>query len=83
MSSAAMRFRWARVMRWAFMVCSGTMLGTVGCDNTQVQTAILGGLQDLAASLLDAFFILITPQPDNTTPVTVEAVQHVFHMLVG
>ncbi len=83
MSTAAIRFRWVRVMRWLMVASSGTMLGVAGCDNVQVQAAILGGLQDLAGSLLDAFFILITPTASNTTPVTVDAVQQVFGMLVG
>lgn len=42
----------------------------LGCDNTEVRTTILGGIQDLSVTLIDAFFISLT-QDEDVTPVTV------------
>jgi len=38
----------------------------VGCD-TQVQSIVLGGMNELAVTLVDAFFTAIAPVTDATT----------------
>ncbi len=43
----------------------------VGCDNTEVQTIIWEGLNDLSVALVDALFQAIKPGTDNGQPVTV------------
>jgi len=59
--------------RWALLVMFS--LATVffttgaGCDNVEVQTVVLGGLQDLAVTLVDALFLTLQPE-EETTPVT-------------
>jgi len=49
------------------------LLGTVGCDNPDVQNTIWKGANDLAVSLVDALFQAIKPGTNTTTttPVTV------------
>lgn len=39
----------------------GTLL--VGCDDPQIQAILLGGLNELAVTMVDAFFIAIAPLP--------------------
>jgi len=51
-----------------FMACtSGVTLAFEGC-NQDVATTLLGGLNTLSKTLIDAFFVSITPT--TTTPVT-------------
>ena len=53
-------------------LCGLFLLGTVGCDNPDVQNTIWQGLNDLAVSAVDAFFLAIKPSTtQTTTPVTV------------
>ena len=55
--------------------------GFLGCDNVEVQTVVLGGLQDLAGTLLDAFFITLQPE-EELTPVTVSWIVDTVHSLI-
>ena len=59
--------RWALLV--VFSLASLVFAGTVGCDNVEVQTVVLGGLQDLAVTLVDALFLTLQPE-EETTPVT-------------
>jgi len=54
-------------------LCGLFLLGTVGCDNPDVQNTIWQGLNDLAVSAVDAIFLAIKPvtSTTTTTPVTV------------
>ena len=54
--------------------------GLLGCDNLEVQTVILGGLQDLANTMVDAFFITLQPE-EEMTPVTVSWIMDTVHSL--
>lgn len=62
-----------KTRRWALLVMFS--LATVvcatgaGCDNLEVQTVVLGGIQDLAVTLIDAFFLTLQPEEEGT-PVT-------------
>lgn len=60
--------------RWALLVmfslASFVFAGAAGCDNVEVQTTVLGGLQDLAVTMVDALFLTLQPQEEGT-PVTV------------
>jgi len=55
--------------------------GLLGCDNLEVQTVILGGLQDLANTMVDAFFITLQPE-EEVTPVTVSWIMDTVHSLI-
>jgi len=59
---------------WALLVLFGLTsiisAGVLGCDNVEVQTVVLGGLQDLAVTLIDAFFITLQPEEETTTVTT-------------
>ena len=62
--------------RWIF---GGAMLPFLsGCD-TEVQAVILGGLEDLATTLIGAFFLSVAPEETTTT--TTQAITEIFTML--
>ncbi len=56
------------LLRMAAVTGVVTQLGD--CDNTEVTTAVLAGLNEFVVALVDAFFIAIRPIGDNTPPVT-------------
>lgn len=59
---------------WILALFAGLfLLGAVGCDNPEVQTVVLGGLQDFTTTLVDAFFIILAPEDSGGTPVSVDA----------
>ncbi len=43
----------------------------VGCDNTEVQTIVWQGLNDLSVALVDALFEAVKPTTSNGETVTV------------
>lgn len=59
-----------RVKRWIAItgLCGGGMLFTPfsGCEPA-VQSTILGGLNDLSVTLVDAFFLTLAPTETITT----------------
>jgi len=64
----------SRSSRWSVLVMFSlavfVIAGAVGCDNPEVQTVLLGGIQELAVTLIDAFFITLEPI-EEATPTTV------------
>ena len=68
--------------RWILLVMFGLTsivgAGVLGCDNVEVQTVVLGGIQDLAVTLIDAFFITLQPE-EEVTPVTVSGIMDTAH----
>ena len=43
-----------------------TLAMLVGCDNTEVQSVIVTGLNDLAVTLVDALFLTLSPVASAT-----------------
>lgn len=52
-----------------------------GCDNTAVTSTVLSGLQDLAITLVEVFFIAIAPTEETVTPVTTWLIDGLQYML--
>ena len=74
-----------RTSRWAllvmFSVAGLVFAGAVGCDNVEVQTVVLGGLQDLAVTMIDALFLTLQPE-EESTPVTVSWIMDTANTLI-
>ena len=63
--------------RW--ILYGGALLPVLsGCDPT-VQTTVLGGLEDLATTLVSAFFLTLVPE--EVTPVTTQAIIKIVSLL--
>ena len=63
--------------RW-FLGAGAVLPVLSGCD-TDVQTLILGGFEDLATTLVSAFFLNLVPE--ETSTVTTQAIVEIINML--
>ena len=63
--------------RW--ILCGGAVLPFLSGCETDVQTLILGGFEDLASTLISAFFLTLAPE--ETSTVTTQAITEIVSML--
>jgi hypothetical protein len=64
--------RVVRKLKWMCIACGGCVYGSSCLGGPEVQTAILGGIQELIVALVDALFLSLTL--DDRTPVTVQLI---------
>jgi len=64
--------------RWILLSGGAVLPVLSGCE-TDVQTVILGGLEDLASTMISAFFLTIAPE--ETSTVTTQAITDIVSML--
>ncbi|MHC4441996.1 MAG: hypothetical protein ACYTF1_25380 [Planctomycetota bacterium] len=63
--------------RW--ILGGGAILPVLSGCEADVQTLVLGGLENLASTLVSAFFLTLAPE--EVTPVTTQAIMDIFSML--